>query len=311
MKSNPLQFAVVREDPEVECDLIKNNPHIKKILMIGSGGCTAFSIRLMFPSIEQTLIEPNPAQIQLIKTKEKLLLENKINEIEKINQTGNFESLFRALRLFIEEFIIDHDEFKKIITKNQNEEVKKIFSHPYWKVAFELFFSDQILNTMFGQAATQHAPKNSYPSYFQKVFEDGLTRIDLSKNYFLHHILLGNYLPDSYPAHFQTPPKEYTEFKIENCLLHEIKDFSPYDFMNFSNIFDWSTEEYIQSIAERLNKEAKEESMIVFRQLNHQKDFGHLFSDRFKFHADEEKRLLKKDRSLFYSKLNIATKKSN
>ncbi|MDD4975679.1 MAG: hypothetical protein PHY93_15085, partial [Bacteriovorax sp.] len=86
MKSGQLQFAVVREDPEIECDLIKNNSQIKKILMIGSGGCTAFSVRLMNPNIEQTLVEPNPAQIYLIKTKEKLLAENKIEELKILNQ---------------------------------------------------------------------------------------------------------------------------------------------------------------------------------------------------------------------------------
>lgn len=311
MKSGQLQFAVVREDPEIECDLIKNNSQIKKILMIGSGGCTAFSVRLMNPNIEQTLVEPNPAQIYLIKTKEKLLAENKIEELKILNQTGNFESLFRSLRLFVEEFIIDHRELKNLIITNQQDELKKIFAHPYWKVAFDLFFSDQILNTMFGPDATQHAPKNSYPGYFKNVFEKGLMRPDLSKNYFIHHILLGEYLPDSLPAHFKLPPAIYKEFEIKNCLLHEVDDFSHYDFMSFSNIFDWCSEDYIQSIAERLKTEARKNAMIVFRQLNHQKDFAPIFLPSFKFHSDEEKRLLGLDRSLFYSKLNIATKIAN
>lgn len=308
MKSNKLQFAVVREDPQIECELIKKNSEIRKILMIGSGGCTAFSVRLMNPNIEQTLVEPNPAQIDLIKLKERLLGERKIEELKIVNQTGNFESLFRSLRQFIEEFIIEPQELKKLIINNRDDELQKIFIHPYWQVGFELFFSDQILNTMFGPEATQHAPKNSYTSYFRHVFEKGMMRPDLSKNYFIHHILLGEYLPDSLPTYFSSPPDKCHEFNINNCLLHEIEDFSVYDFMSFSNIFDWCTEDYIHKIANRLKSEAHKNAMIVFRQLNHQKDFNSLFSSHFQFHPDEEKRLLNMDRSLFYSKLNIATK---
>lgn len=311
MKFNPLQFGVVREDPEIECTLLKEHPHIKKILLIGSGGCSALTIRLKYPQITQTLIEPNPAQIQLIRNKEKLLAGNKIEEIKKLNQSGNFESLFRSLRLFIEEFIIDHDQLKSVISSNQHDKINEIITHPYWPVAFDLFFSDQILNTMFGPDATQHAPPNSYPGYFKNVFEKGLMRSDVRSNYFIHHILLGNYLPGYNPVYFQSPPKEYKEFEIKNCLLHEVEDFSPYDFMSFSNIFDWNSEDYIESIARRLKAETKKEAMIVFRQLNHQKDFTALFSPHFQFHNDQEKQLLKLDRSLFYSKLNIATKTAN
>ncbi len=310
MKNNTLQFAVVREDPDIECELIKRNSQIKKILLIGSGGCTALTVRLLFPQIEQTLIEPNPTQIQLIKNKEKLLAENKIDELVKLNQTGNFESLFRSLRLFVEEFIISHDELKELIISNQHNEIEKIFSHRYWPVAFELYFSDEILNTMFGPDATQHAPKHSYPGYFKSVFEKGLMRSDLKDNYFIHHILLGDYLPNVYPTHFQVPPKKYKEFEIKNSLLHEVQSFSEFDLLSFSNIFDWSSESYIESIAKRLKAEAKENAMIVFRQLNHQKEFTDFFSPHFQFHTEEECQLLNLDRSLFYSKLNIATKRA-
>lgn len=308
MKFNQLQFAVVREDPEIECELIRGNPKIKKILMIGSGGCTAFTVRHLNPNIEQTLVEPNLAQINLIKIKEKLLTENKIEELKILNQTGNFESLFRSFRLFIEEFIVDHNILKKNIMSKQQEGLKKIFSHPYWPVAFDLFFSDKVLNVMFGPDSTQHAPKNSYPGYFKNVFEKGLVRSDLSENYFIHHVFLGEYLPTALPTHFGPPPANCKEFEIKNCLLHEVDDFSLYDFMTFSNIFDWCSEDYIQLIAKRLKTEARENAMIVFRQLNHQKDFTTIFSPHFKFHSDEENRLLGLDRSLFYSKLNIATK---
>ena len=45
-----VQFAVVREDPAVEQYIIeKLNP--KKVLMIASAGCTALSLKLLFPFV--------------------------------------------------------------------------------------------------------------------------------------------------------------------------------------------------------------------------------------------------------------------
>ena len=61
----------------------------------------------------------------------------------------------------------------------------EVFRHRYWPVAFELFFSDQLLNAMFGAAATQHAPPGSYSAYFRGAIEAGLCRPDAAQNYFL------------------------------------------------------------------------------------------------------------------------------
>jgi S-adenosylmethionine:diacylglycerol 3-amino-3-carboxypropyl transferase len=61
LKQNHLQFAITREDPQVEEFLIRklSTPQVK-ILLIGSGGCTAFHLQSQFPDIQITLVEPNP-----------------------------------------------------------------------------------------------------------------------------------------------------------------------------------------------------------------------------------------------------------
>ncbi len=66
---NPIQFSVVREDPEIELNLVSRIPDNGQVLLIGSGGCTALSVATRFPNVTQTLIEPNKNQIELIKRK--------------------------------------------------------------------------------------------------------------------------------------------------------------------------------------------------------------------------------------------------
>ena len=73
-------------------------------------------------------------------------------------------------------------------------ELRAAFTNAYWPVGFQLFFSDALLNTMFGPDATQHAVPGSYPGYFQGLIERGLLRDDARNNPFLQHIFLGHYM---------------------------------------------------------------------------------------------------------------------
>ena len=115
MRDNPVQFAVVREDPNTELRTLLGK-HPKRILSIGSGGCTALALSQTYPDTEIILVEPNEAQIALIQQKAHAL-EN-LQKTEKrarfniapsewipetfispdrapgLNNSGNFESLF-------------------------------------------------------------------------------------------------------------------------------------------------------------------------------------------------------------------------
>lgn len=156
LKSNAIQFSVVREDPEVEIYLFRKFG-VKRPVMIGSGGCTAFTLAAKYPKIQLHLIEPNIAQIKLIQEKMKSLktlhgqpLFQKFgvglsdrNESSLIEQ-GNFESLFRGLREFLFQFVISRPALLKLLKKGPVQNWKSLFAHPYWPVAFDLYFSYKI-----------------------------------------------------------------------------------------------------------------------------------------------------------------------
>jgi S-adenosylmethionine-diacylglycerol 3-amino-3-carboxypropyl transferase len=322
-KHNPIQFSVVREDPEIERKVILSSD-AKEILLIASGGCTALSLQAYFPDLKFTLVDPNLAQIKLIQEKIEALNESPVTRkkadfnIENdsslaLNQRGNFESLFRLFRNFVTEFIVNPEELKELLTQSAKAAYVRttLFEHKYWKVAFDLFFHHNFLEAMFGPDAVQHAPKGTYPDYFCKIIEQGLEKKDMSKNYFIHHIFLGHYIDQesSLPYYLAAPTPKY-QFEFINNTIDKVANFSSFDMVNLSNIFDWMDEDKIKNVANRLNHEMKPGSRLLIRQLNNQKDFMQYFSHHFELLCDESAELLASDRSLFYSQINSAVKVS-
>ncbi|WP_058476876.1 DUF3419 family protein [Legionella steigerwaltii] len=320
VKHNPIQFSVVREDPEIERKVILSSG-AKEVLLIASGGCTALSLQAYFPHLKFTLVDPNRAQIQLIQEKMNALKE--FSSAEKkasfnvgnnspsgLNEGGNFESLFRSFRNFITEFILNPEELKDLLTQPSHASHVRtvLFEHRYWKVAFDLFFHHNFLEAMFGPEAVQHAPRGSYPEYFRKVIEQGLEKEDMSKNYFIHHLFLGHYINQEscLPYYLTVPTPEY-HFEFINNTIDKVENFHSFDLVNLSNIFDWMDEDKIKNLANRLNLEMKPGARLLTRQLNNQKDFMQYFPN-FELLREESAALLASDRSLFYSQINCAVK---
>ena len=259
-----------------------------------------------------TLLDPNPAQLKLIQHKIKALRikspQKKIAAFNKLIESGNFEKLFRGFRNFIGDFIWDYDHWKRWFKKPQQSKLQnEVFSHPYWPVAFELYFSDALLNTMFGPEATQYALKGSYPHYFKNVIEHGLQR-NPHKNYFLHHIFLGHYLPSSLPPYLALKAPQTYHLKTINGFLNDVLSLASYDFIDLSNIFDWMKRSDVHQICQRLCAEPLKGTQVLWRQLNNSTDFKSLLNQHFSFNKQHEKELLKNDRSLFYSMIISGTK---
>lgn len=323
MKSNPLSFAVVREDPQIEFEIIQKwQPN--NLLMIASAGCTAFSIASKYPDIKLTLVDINPSQIDLIQQKTEVLKQYERSgfvgqyfNIESsysdgLTQCGKFESLFRQFKSFIYEFVAPMDVWTNYFySTDQNEyfNLEPIFRNPYWNTSFDLFFSNSLLNTMFGPHAIQHAIKDSYPSYFKQVIENGLLSPLARNNYFLHHIFLGHYInrPEALPYYLNHPPTNF-QFDFFQGIIQDRTDLSTFDFINLSNIMDWMSPTEIDILISKLILNLQPGTIILWRQLNNYRNLTSDFTNHFTFFHDMENQLLSMDRSLFYSSLHIGVR---
>ncbi len=320
MRDNPIQFAVVREDPEIEAALVARSSKNAKILLIGSGGCTVLTLRGRFPGLQLDVLDPNAAQIALIQQKVNALSlasarqDFGVGSEDPVSLTacGNFESLFRCFREFLFEFAAPRERFESFFSGgNDGGFVEGLLSAKYWPVAFDLFFSDSILLAMFGPAAIQHAPRSSYPKYFQNALARGLRAPAAVDNYFLHHIFLGHYLdrPASLPPYLTQDPKApKAAVDFIQGFAHDVKDFGKYDLICLSNIFDWMAKEEVAKIAQRLTHEMRKGATVVFRQLNNAADFQKGFGQAIHFDSALGQSLFARDRSLFYSSISVGKK---
>ena len=322
MRDNDVQFAVVREDPMVEAELVRLT-NASNVLLIASGGCTALTLQALFPDLHITLVDFNPAQLERVRAKMHALQETdtaarhqrfniETSDPNGLNQKGNFESLFRGLREFIFDLVADETEIRALFEeKDRLANVSEIlFSSKYWEVAFDLYFSDSLLNAMFGPDATQHAEPGSYPRYFQALFERGLTSTTAFDNYFLHHVFLGYYLqrPASLPYYLLSPPTDY-RFQMIEGTLDQVSELQRFDLISLSNIMDWMPLTEIISLISYLQNEMKSGASVLYRQLNNHTDLSTYFGDSFAFNTALGVRFQRAERSLFYSSVHVGKRR--
>ena len=322
MRDNKVQFAVVREDPMVEAELIRLT-RASNVLLVASGGCTALTLQALFPDVHITLVDFNPAQLERVR--EKMSALRAVDEATRcqrfnigtsdpkgLNQSGNFESLFRGLRAFILDLVADEAEIRRLFEEKERlaEVSELLFSSKYWSVAFDLYFSDSLLNAMFGPDATQHAEAGSYPRYFQTLFEKGLTSTAAFDNYFLHHVFLGYYIqrPASLPYYLLAPPTDY-HFQMVEGTLDQVPEPQRFDLISLSNIMDWMPLAEIVSLISYLQNEMKPGASVLYRQLNNYTDLSTYFGDSFKFNTALGVRFQEIERSLFYSSVHVGKRR--
>ncbi|MCG9132071.1 DUF3419 family protein [Candidatus Poribacteria bacterium] len=322
MRDNKVQFAVVREDPMVEAELVRLT-NASNVLLIASGGCTALTLQALFPDLHITLVDFNSAQLERVREKMSALhdvdegtrcrrFNIETNDPKGLNQSGNFESLFRGLREFIFDLVADEAEIRALFEEDDRlacvSEI--LFSSKYWSVAFDLYFSDSLLNAMFGPDATQHAEAGSYPRYFQTLFEKGLTSAGAFDNYFLHHVFLGYYLQRSasLPYYLLAPPADY-RFQMVEGTLDAVSDLQRFDLISVSNIMDWMPLTEITSLIGYLQNEMRAGASVLYRQLNNYTDLSTYFGAAFEFDAALGIQFQESERSLFYSSVHVGKRR--
>ena len=182
-----LKFAVVREDPELEAHVIRTYG-VRRALLVASGGCTALSLLAETPELEVTAFDLNPRQLEQVREKAAAAAAGELARLNVgnadehgLNQSGEFEGLFRTLRQMLLGFVVTERELETFFSGDSSTRAALASTwttHRYWPACFAACFSDGLLHAMFGAAATQHAQPGSYPGYFRELFERGLVRDD-------------------------------------------------------------------------------------------------------------------------------------
>lgn len=298
------QFAVTREDPAIEAALIERFA-VRSVVLVASGGCTPLSLARRADPPRVRAFDINPEQLAHCRRKAACADPTRLNvgtaDPTGLNQCGAFEGLFRLLRHALVEFVMPPAEIEAFFD-GATQLLDRWRAQPYWPTAFALAFADPLLLTMFGPAAIQHAAPGSYPGYFQAVFERGLAAPNATRNPFLQHVLLGAYRPTDAPAYIGRGggAVEWIEGDLLTVPTDGVGLFS------LSNIFDWSDDVLVTRWAQHLVEHAAPGTVVVMRQLNNTRDLRRFFAPAFRFDDALGADLLRRDRSLFYNRIEVA-----
>lgn len=305
----PLKFAVVREDPELECELVRLTG-ARSVLTVASGGCTALTLAKRFERLAVTAFDVSETQLAHVGAKARAAREIRLDALnvgddsrDGLNQRGEFEGLFRSLRRFIEEFVCDARDIGRFFSGDADAArlPAEWARSRYWPAAFSVTFHDALLHAMFGPAATQHAEPGSYPRYFQRAFERGLARHDAANNPFLQHVLLGSYRR----APEYVGGDHDARVELVHGSLEDVTDLDRFGVWSLSNVFDWSDDALVSSWASIVRERAPRGAAVLVRQLNNRRDLRRFFEGVLRFDDALGEALLERDRSLFYERIEV------
>ena len=314
---NSVLFAVNREDHYVEYDVI-NRLDPNRMLMIGSGGCIALSIKTTYPDLDLNVIDVNPHQLTHINKKSKAVQCSDLKELNVhtrddscLNQAGKFETMFQELRDSFIELVSNKKEVLSFFDSDMSDISRSIIlekwtNHNNISTPFQNVFNDQNINKVFSDEATKHGSPGSYINYMKNKILTGLNKKDSHLNPFLQHIFLGYYQSDNAFPYMKS--KNKLDIPMTEGSILNLDNIYSYDVVSLSNIFDWSSDTVVKTHARYLSQ-MKKGSAIIIRQINNHKNWIEIFNDYFTEDKNFDSYWQEHDRSMFYDHIRLFIRK--
>ena len=314
---NSVLFAVNREDHYVEYDVI-NRLDPSRMLMIGSGGCIALSIKTTYPNLDLNVIDINPHQLTHINKKSKAVQCSDLKELNVhtkndscLNQAGEFDSMFQELRNSFIELVSSKKEVLSFFDSDLSDMSRSIIlekwiNHNNISAPFQNVFNDININKVFSDEATKHGSPGSYINYMKNKILTGLNKKDSHLNPFLQHIFLGYYQSDNAFPYMKS--KNKLDIPMTEGSILNLDNIYSYDVVSLSNIFDWSSDTVVKTHARYLSQ-MKKGSAIIIRQINNHKNWIEIFNDYFTEDKNFDSYWQEHDRSMFYDHIRLFIRK--
>ncbi|MBK6519402.1 MAG: DUF3419 family protein [Polyangiaceae bacterium] len=308
-----LLYAVIREDPRLEGDLIYR-VQAKRVLCVASGGCVALSLASRFPQVAVTAFDTNAAQLAHMKAKAEATLRRDLGALNVenaasagLNQCGDFERVFRLLRAFFEEFIASHHELLAFFIRARSlpeldAMVRRWTTSRYWRAAFHACFEEVLVETTLGKPP-RWAQNGTHQGYFQKAFERGFRRDAAPENPFLQHVFLGGYRRECAP-HYIRHGGRLDVTPVHGTLL-EVPELERFDVVSLGNLLDGMEDAEIATWARALKQALAPGSALLIRQMNSTQKLRPFFEPEFRFDDHIGRSYALRDRSLLYNRFEV------
>ncbi len=332
----PVYFSQVREDPDLDVDVIKSIGSPCKALMIASGGDTVCRIATLKEISSIDAVDANPAQISLSKFKLSLLKFSRENRLRILGHEAMdpkirrqiIEEICRELKIKISDFgpeglaveagLDFTGRYEQLFTGLQKELKTRgvrladlYYDSTILEELFLEYFDLELLVHIFGKEATQN-PLQTFAGHFLSQTEKALKSNKKLNSPYLCQMLSGHFGPKVYDWMEQEALKDsdikpvaFHNSMMLDYLLHA--GDSSYDFIHLSNILDWLSEEDGAFLLRQAFRVLRRGGKVIIRQLNSSLNIKGL-ERGFKWDLNLSKSLTDKDRSFFYREVMVGEK---
>ncbi len=199
-------------------------------------------------------------------------------------------------------FETDDTEVRKIL-------YEKKWNNSLWKNFTKIFLSRRTMSLLFDEAFFKYLEADlSFGEHFAEKVRKALTQLPIKENYFLRYILLGNYDEKYLPPYLKRDNFELIKSRLDRVRI--VTD-SCYNFLkqqpdesiskfNFTNVFEWISEEAFTELLEETLRVAKDGSVITYRNLLVPREHPEALSGRIISKNELAEQLHEKDLSFIY-----------
>jgi len=297
----PIAFAVVREDPRLDLEVLEHLGGRPDVVMIASGGETALCLAAR-PLNSLLLVDANAAQLELVRQKWRLAQgDREVALLALGHRPGDRRPHLKGLedgRLGPFGLLCEHG-------LDYAGRYEAVFRDLQGHRDFQRSFSLSHLVALFGEGATRN-PRQSFADHFSQRTLLAQQRPDAVDNPFLNQVLYGHFGPSpgwDWLTPWNPPRLQPTYRHAEmGATLRQLPDESA-DFIHLSNILDWLSPQEATVVLKETARVLRPAGVTLIRQLNSSLDIPAL-SSPLVWDRERGRQLALRDRSYFYPEIH-------
>ncbi len=238
-----------------------------------------------------------------------------IDKVERgIIHCGRYEDYMKLLRRTIRLLVTKRTIKYFFKSENKDERIalyEKKWNTWRWKIFTQILLSRKTMSLLFDEAFFKYLKEDfSFGDHFAEKTKRALTELPIKQNYFLRYILLGNYDENYLPHYLRKENFDLIRKRLDRIqiITNSCDNFFrelPFDSIskfNFTNIFEWISEEAFEALLKETIRVAKNESVITYRNLLVPRERPKSLVDHIVQNKESADQLHKKDLSFIYNK---------
>ena len=186
-------------------------------------------------------------------------------------QAGVTERLMRLIAGCVRRVVHPHGRVDRLLAlrslAEQREFYRREWDNRRWRLLFRALCNRLVLRRTYHPAFFDQVADPTYASHFRRVAERTLTELPVRDNYFLHHLLTGNYPAGSRPPYLSARYGVDGLSLVDGGFTDYLRGRPAASLAGFalSNICEWLTAAQVDDLFAQIVRTAQPGARLVFR----------------------------------------------